>query len=83
MFKLIVSPHAKKELKKVKNIYEGAISAALQEIKEDPYVGKPLTEEFAGKYTYRVGAYRIIYKIDKKDKVVNVVTAGHRGTVYK
>lgn len=83
MYKLIVAPRAKKELKKIKKIYESAISEAFQAIKEDPYTGKPLTEEFSGKFTYRVSIYRIIYTIDEKDKVVKILAAGHRGKVYK
>ena len=83
MYKLIVSPHAQKELKKIKKIYERAISAALEDIREDPYISKPLIEELIGKYTYKVGVYRIIYKINNKDKIVNILTAGHRARVYQ
>ena len=83
MYKLIISPHAQKELKKIKKTYEKAISLALQEIKEDPYSSKPLVNELTGQYTYKVGVYRIIYKINPRDKIVNVLTAGHRATVYK
>ena len=51
MYKLIISPHAQKELKKIKKTYERAISLALQEIQEDPFSSKPLVNELTGKYT--------------------------------
>lgn len=82
MYKLIISAEAKRELKKMKWVYQEAIVAALEEIRHDPYVGKPLMRELLGKYSYRVGMYRIIYKIKESDKTVLVFTAGHRATVY-
>jgi mRNA-degrading endonuclease RelE of RelBE toxin-antitoxin system len=39
--------------------------------------------ELTGKFSFRVGVYRIIYKVNKKDKVVDILTAGHRATVYE
>jgi len=55
---------------------------AIEEIKEDPFTGKPLLRELFGKYSLKVGPYRIIYIVDKKDKIVKILTAGHRSIVY-
>jgi len=62
MYRLIISPKAKNQLKSVKQIYQKAIKLALEDIKDDPMLGKPLTRELKGKYSYKVGIYRIIYK---------------------
>jgi len=84
MYKLQLTIRAKKELKKItKHYQQRAIQNAFEEIKEDPFSGKPLTLELTGRLTYRVGVYRIIYTINKKDKVVQIITAGHRVTVYQ
>jgi mRNA interferase RelE/StbE len=83
MYKLIISPRAKKELKKLKDTHKIAMVSVLDEIKEDPFSGKPLTRELTGRLSFRVGVYRIIYKVNMKDKIVNVLSAGHRGTIYK
>lgn len=82
MYQLIISPQAKKELKKIKKSYEMAIKFAVEDIKENPDLGKQLSRNLTGKFSYRVGVYRIIYKVDKQNKVVNILSAGHRGTVY-
>ncbi len=82
MYRLIISPQARKELKRIKKAHQLAINLVLQDIKETPSVGKPLTRELTGKFSYRVGVYRIIYKVSKTDKVVYILTAGHRATVY-
>lgn len=83
MFKLRLTARAKKELKQITKVYQQqAIQNALQEIKENPFIGKPLVRELIGRFTYKVGVYRIIYTVNKKDKVIQVITAGHRATIY-
>jgi mRNA-degrading endonuclease RelE of RelBE toxin-antitoxin system len=36
----------------------------------DPYVGKPLRENLAGKWSLRVSDYRIIYEINENEKII-------------
>lgn len=83
MYKLRISSKAASEIKKIPHPHQKAIMLSLVEIKEDPLLGKPLTRELTGKFSFRVGVYRIIYKVNKKDKVIDILTAGHRGTVYE
>ncbi len=83
MYQIIIAPQAQKELKVIKKSYGQSISLALQEIREDPGIGKPLIKEFSGKFSFKVGPYRIIYTINKKDKIIRILSAGHRATVYK
>lgn len=83
MFRLKITPQAKSQLKQIyKEHQKLAISIAFEEIKDDPYLGKPLSRKLEGKFSYKVGTYRIIYKINKKDKIVYILTAGHRSTIY-
>lgn len=83
MYQIIASPQAQKELKTIKKLYRDVLVQAVQELKDDPFVGKPLVEEYSGRYTYKIGVYRIIYIINKNDQTVFILTAGHRSTVYK
>ncbi len=83
MYKIQLTGKAKKELKTIKLRYQTAIFLALEEIKEDPFLGKPLIRELTGKFSFRVGVYRIIYTINKKDKIVIVLNAGHRSIIYQ
>lgn len=82
MFKLLISVRARKELKELKRLHQEAIVAALEEIKDEPLVGKPLTRELTGRFAYKVGSYRIIYKVNEQNRTVRVITAGHRSIVY-
>ena len=84
MYKIEITSRAKKQLKQVSRNYEKiAINNAFEEIKEDPHIGKPLSRELTGKFSYRVGVYRIIYSINRKDKIVYILFAGHRSIVYQ
>ncbi len=82
MYKLHIASKAQSELKKVKYSHQEAIIGVLEEIKDNPFLGKPLTRELTGRFSHRVGPFRIIYKVNVKDKIVEIITAGHRSTVY-
>jgi len=83
MYKLRISTKAEKEIKKIPQSHQKAILLVLKEIKEEPFQGKPLTRELTRRFSFRVGVYRIIYKVNKKDNLIDILTAGHRVTVYE
>jgi mRNA interferase RelE/StbE len=83
MFQLKLTAKARRELKNISHRHKLAIANIFDEIKENPSIGKPLMRELTGRNSYKVGVYRIIYKVNKKDKIVIIITAGHRATVYK
>jgi len=83
MYRVIVTPTAKKGLKTIAKIYRKGITETIDSLSEDPYQGKPLTRDLTGRYTYRVSVYRIIYIISKMDKTVHIIYAGHRSTIYQ
>lgn len=83
MYNVMISPRAKKELKNISKLYKNAIAEAIDDLSENPYLGKPLSRELTNRYAYKLGVYRIIYTVNEKDKIVNVIIAGHRGTIYE
>lgn len=82
MYKIIIAKNVRKDIFLLKKRYQVAFVNTLKELKIDPKLGKPLTRELVGKYSIKIGAYRLIYKLDQKDKIVNVIIVGHRSTVY-
>lgn len=82
MFKIKLSAKAKRELKNLSKLDKLRVGEIIEELKEDPLIGKPLKRELSGRYSYRVGTYRVIYKVNQEDKIVQVLSAGHRGVVY-
>lgn len=83
MYQIKLTRQARQELKSLKNIYQEAVSTAILEIKEEPHSNKSLVQELKGRFSYRLGVYRIIYTINEKDKKVTILTAGHRSGVYQ
>ncbi|PIQ73302.1 type II toxin-antitoxin system mRNA interferase toxin, RelE/StbE family [Candidatus Roizmanbacteria bacterium CG11_big_fil_rev_8_21_14_0_20_36_8] len=83
VYKIKITAKAKQELKNLSIRHKNVLNAIYEELKDNPYLGKPLTRELTGRFSYRVGVYRIIYNINERDKTIFVITAGHRGVVYK
>ncbi len=83
MYKLRISSKAENEIKKISFPHQKAIILALAEIKEEPFLGKPLTRDLTRRLSFRVGVYRIVYKVNRRDKIIDILTAGHRAIVYK
>lgn len=83
MYTVRISKKAKKEINKIPHRFQKAIILSLTEIEDDPFIGKPLSRELTGRFSYRIGVYRIIYKINRKDKIIEILNAGHRATIYK
>ena len=51
---------------------------------ENPHrVGKPLLRELSGYFAARRGVYRIIYRINEEERIVEVVRIDHRSRVYR
>lgn len=82
MFRIKLTAKARKELKRLSTSHKITIALIFEDIREDPNSGKPLSREFVRRFSYRVGVYRIIYKIDYKDQIIYILTAGHRSSVY-
>jgi mRNA interferase RelE/StbE len=86
LYKIVLSREAEKEyvyLHRHANSVFIRIRNAIHSIAEDPRQGKPLRLALRGKWSYRVGAYRIIYSVDGKMLIVYILDIGHRREVYK
>lgn len=59
------------------------IANVLDSLQENPWQGKMLKGKLKGRYSYRVGAYRIIYAVFRNQLLVVVIDIGHRRDVYK
>ena len=82
MYELRIPQRVKKFIKTLPEKYRYSAISALDDIKSDPSLGKPLRRELKGFYSYQFGAYRFVYKFDKKSNVVEVVKLNHRRLVY-
>lgn len=59
------------------------ISQIFEDLKTEPFQGKPLKGQLKGKYSYRVGIYRIIYTVIRNQLLIVVIDIGHRRDIYR
>ncbi len=85
-WRIEVSDTAKKQLAKLDRQRRAEIIRYLREriaTDEDPRrYGEPLCRDLAGRWKYRVGAYRLICDIQEERLVLLVLMVGHRSKVY-
>lgn len=68
--------------KKLDREVKDKITKAVKEIIGNPYGGIPLRGDLKSYWKKRVGKYRIIYKIDEKEKAVIFFDADLRKRIY-
>ena len=59
------------------------VASVFDDLQHDPYQGKPLKGELKGRYSYRIGSYRIVYLIHRQELLVLVIDVGHRRDIYR
>ncbi|WP_094592429.1 type II toxin-antitoxin system RelE family toxin [Vulcanococcus limneticus] len=84
-YSLTIKSSAAKELQSISD--KVTLSRLIEKIKSLAAQPRPSgSEKLAGRqnlYRVRQGNYRVIYSVDDKLRVVDVVKAGHRGDVYR
>ncbi len=59
------------------------LDSTIRLLETDPFIGKPLRAGIAGKWSLRIGDYRIIYVTNEDDKTIILYDVEHRKKVYK
>jgi len=83
MWTVKLSRQAATFLKGVGGKHREQLEHGLDELSRDPHIGKALRGELKGYWSFRVGAYRIIYSIRNKEVVVEVLRIHHCKEVYE
>jgi len=60
-----------------------SIRAAIRLLCTNPTAGEPLHGELAGRLKYRVRRYRIVYRLDRKERVLHIIAIGRRRSIYE
>jgi mRNA interferase RelE/StbE len=82
-YKLTIKSTAEKELSKIPKKILRQVVTKIQNLADEP---RPMgAEKLSGEEKYRIrqGDYRIVYSIDDKLRVIDVVRVGHRREVYR
>lgn len=82
-FQIRIREPARRAIERLDQSVKIRIRKALEKLSTTPYLGKPLSGPLSGYWSYRVGNYRIIYRIEEQELIVYVFGVGHRGEIYQ
>jgi len=85
-YRLELTGQAEKALRQIAErepVLYARVAQALDELEQDPFQGKPLKGQLRGRYSYRIGSYRVLYIIRRQQLVVVVMDIGHRRDIYR
>lgn len=81
--KLVLSHSAQKDLDKLPDNIALKVSNKIFALSKNPYIMGNIKLEGDRGYRIRVGDYRVVYTVDKQEKLVTIVKVAHRKEVYK
>ena len=82
-YRVLYTEEAARRIGKLDKTVKDRVGKAISRLSENPELGKRLTGLLSDRWSYRVGDWRILYKIRKKELVILVLTVGHRRDVYE
>ena len=82
-YKIFLARKAAKDLKSLGTIYQPRVLKVIEELASNPMMGVKLKGQLEGLYKVKIPPIRVIYKLDVPNKIVLIVTIGHRQGFYK
>jgi mRNA interferase RelE/StbE len=82
-WRTVLAPAAAAVVRELPPDVKRSVRAALENLSEDPYVGKELLRDLRGLRSYRARRYRIVYEVSPSTREVRVVAVAHRSTLYE
>jgi mRNA interferase RelE/StbE len=82
MYEIIIEPPAERFIKSLKKDEQKKLFDRIEELSNNPRLGKELVGKLSGLRSLRVGSYRVVYKVEEMKLVVLVLRAGHRKDIY-
>ena len=82
-YRLLYSQTSRQQIRSLHPQIKPIVKTQIQKLKENPYLGKALEKELSGYYSLRMKKFRVIYKIDHKNHIVQIHYVGHRKDIYE
>jgi mRNA interferase RelE/StbE len=85
MYHVELSRSARRFFERANATLQRRLDGCFDKLKAEPHEGgsiKRLTGKLAGRFRYRVGDHRVIYRIDEEEVKVFVLKIAHRSEAY-
>ena len=82
MNKLVVPKEIQELIKKLHPSLKKKVKSSLRIILSNPYSGKAILDDLSGLRSFRIGSFRIIYRM-KDTGQIELVTLGPRDRIYE
>ena len=83
VYRVRYTPEATGRIRKLHPDINKQIRAAADRLAQSPLEGHALQAELSGLRSYRVGRYRVIYRINDAERAIEVLLAGPRRDIYE
>lgn len=81
--RITIKPTAQKELEALPDPVLRRVDGAISALGSEPRPRGCTKVRGTSLYRVRVGEYRVLYRVDDRARVVDVVSVGHRREVYR
>ena len=82
MDKLVVPKDLQELIRRMHPFLKKKVKTSLKTILSDPDSGKALTKKLSGLRSFRIGSFRIIYRVQEPERI-ELVAIGPRKKIYK
>jgi mRNA interferase RelE/StbE len=82
-YSLKIKQSAFKEIQRLGKADRKRLVEAIDNLTDNPHVGKLLKGEFSGLRRIRIGSFRVIYEINEGEILILVLRVAHRKKVYR
>lgn len=81
-YRILYTQEAAKRIGKLDAAVKERVRKAIERLSTHPELGKRLTGLLSDRCSYRVGDWRILYRVKKSEVLILILTVGHRREVY-
>lgn len=82
-YHLAYSQTSRDQIRLLHPLLKPLIKRKIQDLKDNPFIGKSLEKELSGYWSIRAKRFRIIYRILQKENTVQIHYVGHRKDIYE
>lgn len=81
--KVVLTSKARKELDVIQDKIALWIASKIYQLEGNPYGLGAQKLEGEGNFRIRIGDFRVVYIVDKKNKLITIIKIAHRREVYR